>query len=253
MEQWNLKGEVVCDLSFSAAALKSLHWNFPEGFLQHCNHTFLYIYLFNCVRGTRTQPLICVGCSVHYWVSCAINKGRFFRICVDTHFPRFEAIAYVLPHIDALTHLVIRVSSAFIFQTFSEICYLSLSLQRVHISKVSWSLLSTCVYWIFQSCLLKMCATAGACINETWLFSSAAVMPQSKSIEVCSSAAVVPHKVNLQSCVVGRRPLCHKVNLPRCETRRRLCHKVNQPRCEARRRHQASWLVIFSAPDKRTF
>ena len=68
-----------------------------------------------------------------------------------------------------------------------------------------------------------MCATAGACINETWLFSSAAVMPQSKSIEVCSSAAVVPHKVNLQSCVVGRRPLCHKVNLPRCETRRRLC------------------------------
>ena len=60
-------------------------------------------------------------------------------------------------------------------------------------------------------------------------------------------------KVNLPSCVVGRRPLCQKVNLPRCETRRRLCHKVNQPRCEARRLHQASWLVIFSAPDKRTF
>ena len=36
-----------------------------------------------------------------------------------------------------------------------------------------------------------------------------------------SSAAVVPRKVNLPSCVVGRRPLCHKVNLPRCETRRR--------------------------------
>ena len=25
------------------------------------------------VRGTRTQPLICVGCSVHYCVSCAIT------------------------------------------------------------------------------------------------------------------------------------------------------------------------------------
>ena len=46
MEQWNLKGVVVCNLSFSAAALKSLHWNFPEGFVQHCNDTFLFIYLF---------------------------------------------------------------------------------------------------------------------------------------------------------------------------------------------------------------
>ena len=34
----------------------------------------------NCVRGTRTQPLICVGCSVHYWVSYAINKGGFCEI-----------------------------------------------------------------------------------------------------------------------------------------------------------------------------
>ena len=81
----------------------------------------------NCVRGTRTQPLICVGCSVHYWVSCAINKGGFFEIAfvvvVDTHLLRFEALAYVLPHFDALTLVVIPVSSAFIFQTFAEVCY----------------------------------------------------------------------------------------------------------------------------------
>ena len=32
------------------------------------------------VRGTRTQPLTCVGCSVHYWVSSVINKGGFFEI-----------------------------------------------------------------------------------------------------------------------------------------------------------------------------
>ena len=64
------------------------------------------------------------------WVSCAINKGGFFRDCifvvvvvVDTHLPRFEALAHVLPHFDALTHFVIRVSSAFIFQTFAEVCY----------------------------------------------------------------------------------------------------------------------------------
>ena len=82
-----------------------------------------------CVRGTRTQPLICVGFSVQYWVSCAIYKGGFFEIAfvvvvvVDTHLLRFEALAYVLPHVDALTHVVIRVSSALIFQTFAEVCY----------------------------------------------------------------------------------------------------------------------------------
>ena len=91
----------------------------------------------NCVRGTRTQPLICVGCSVHYWVSCAINKGGFFDIAfvvvVDTHLPRFEALAYVLPHFDALSHVVIRVSSAFIFQTFAEVCYSYICLLKAFI------------------------------------------------------------------------------------------------------------------------
>ena len=68
-------------------------------------------------------------CLYHYWVSCAINRGGFLEIAfvvvvvVDTHLPRFEALAYVLPHFDALTHLVIRVSSAFIFQMFAEVCY----------------------------------------------------------------------------------------------------------------------------------
>ena len=53
-------------------------------------------------------------------------KREVFFACsfvVDTHLPRFEALAYVLPHFDALTHLVIRVSSAFVFQTFAEVCY----------------------------------------------------------------------------------------------------------------------------------
>ena len=36
---------------------------------------------------------------------------------VDTHLPRFEALAYDLPHFDALTHLVILASAAFIFQS----------------------------------------------------------------------------------------------------------------------------------------
>ena len=43
--------------------------------------------------------------------------------CIDTHFLRFEALAYVLYHFDALTHVVIFVSSGFTFQTFAEVCY----------------------------------------------------------------------------------------------------------------------------------
>ena len=62
---------------------------------------------------------------MHYWVPRAINKGGFFKIAfvvvVDTHLPRFEALAYVLPHFDELTHVVIRVSSVFIIQAFAEV------------------------------------------------------------------------------------------------------------------------------------
>ena len=64
-----------------------------------------------------------------FWMFYAINKGGLFEIAfvvvvvVDAHLPRFEALAYVLPHFDVLTHLVIRASSAFIFQTFAEVCY----------------------------------------------------------------------------------------------------------------------------------
>ena len=46
-----------------------------------------------------------------------------FVVVVDAHLPRFETLAYVLPHFDALTNLVIRAYSAFIFQTFAEVCF----------------------------------------------------------------------------------------------------------------------------------
>ena len=116
------------------------------------------------VGGTRTQPLICVGCSVHYWVSCAIDKGGFLEIAfvvvvvvIDRHLPRFEALAYVLPHFDALTYLMIRVSSAFIFQTFAEVCY-SVFVNRSSFKSVpnfrkayiSKSLLKVCYRSVFK-------------------------------------------------------------------------------------------------------
>ena len=50
---------------------------------------------------------------------------EFFRDCifvvVDTLLPRFEALGYVLPHFDELTHMVIRASSAFIILAFAEV------------------------------------------------------------------------------------------------------------------------------------
>ena len=88
----------------------------------------------------------------------------------------------------------------------------------VHISRVCW----ICGCWICQSvqfntlskvldyafifsgmvrhCLWKLFVTPGACINETGLFSSAAVVPQSKSTELCTSAAVVPQSKSTELC-----------------------------------------------------
>ena len=72
-------------------------------------------------------------------------------------------------------------------------------------------------------------------------------MPQSKSTELCRWATVVPHNVNLPSCVVARWPLCHKGNLPSCVARWPLCHKVNLPRYEAWRRHFIMTCDIFGS------
>ena len=87
-------------------------------------------------------------------MSCAIKKGGFFEIAffvvVDTHLPRFQALAYVLPHFDALTHVVIRVSSAFIFQTFAEVGY------SIFVNRTSFkSVLNLRKAYIFKS-LLKV-------------------------------------------------------------------------------------------------
>ena len=110
--------------------------------------------------------------------------------------PIFKAIAYVLSHFDALTHVVIRVSSPLLFVTVERTYFKSLL--KVYYRSVfvesfkALNTLSKILFWIklsyfsawFGHCLWKMCATPGACINETALFSSAAVVPQSKSTKV---------------------------------------------------------------------
>ena len=129
----------------------------------------------------------------------------------------FEALAYVLPHFDVLTHMVIRVSSAFIFQTFAEVCY------SVFLNCSSFkSVLNLRKAYIFKSFLKVYYQSVFAESFKTFIFQK------------------------------FRRPLCHKVNLPSCVTRRPLCHKVNLPRCEARRRHLTMTCDIFGTGQTNT-
>ena len=152
-----------------------------------------------------TKFLLSVLCIIEFPVQL-ISEVFWDCISVDTRLPRFEALAYVLPHFDALTHMVIRVSSAFIFQTFDEpVCNsvfvkrLSfkslLNLRKAYIfQEFAEGLLSICVGWIFQNVhLSKVSAAVVPQSKSTELCSSAAVVPQSKSTEMWSSAAPFHH------------------------------------------------------------
>ena len=115
------------------------------------------------------------------------------HICLLRHIC-FETLAYVLPHFDALTRVVIRVSSAFIFQTVAEVCY------SVFVNRSSFkSVLNLRKAYIFKSLLKVYYRSVFAESFKTFIFQK------------------------------FRRPLCHKVNLPSCVARRPLCHKVNLP------------------------
>ena len=163
-----------------------------------------------CVRGTRTQPLICVGCSVPYWVSCAVNKGGFFEIAFSsssTHIcltlkclltfcltlTRYFTWCFVCPRRSAEVWYSVLVkrssfkkfaessysvhrsvfaesSKAFIFQKFSVNFYFGLSL---HISQHGSSLT-----------LENVCD----------LYTGACIKPGLVRLPLC-------HKVNILSCV----------------------------------------------------
>ena len=153
---------------------------------------------FNCVRGMRTQLLICVGWSVQL-----IREVFRDCICVDTHLPRYKAIAYVLPHCDALTHMVSHVSSALIY---------GICLRKAYIS------VCVCQGFVYFGLSLHIflawfVTVFGKCVR---LLVHASMKPG------CLARRPLCHKVNLPSGVVAQRPLCQKVSLPRCEAQRRL-------------------------------
>ena len=76
----------------------------------------------------------------------------FVVVVVDTPLPRFEALAYVLPHFDELTHVLrssfkglLRSNSVFVKRSFSE------SSQGVHRSVIAESSKA----FIFQKFVVK--------------------------------------------------------------------------------------------------
>ena len=86
----NFSCSILCFFSLSIRAFNSSVRDDPKTFIRStlnyiiCKYQFLISFPSFCVRGTRTQPLICVGCAVHHWVSCAINRVFFFEIAFSS-------------------------------------------------------------------------------------------------------------------------------------------------------------------------
>ena len=141
-------------------------------------------------------------------VLCSVGFFEIPFVVFDTHLPRFETLAYVLLHFDALTHVVIRVSSAFIFQTFAEVCYF------VFVNRSSFNnVLNLRKAYIFKSLLKVYYRSVFNKSFKAFIFQKCA------------------ESLHTGSCIklgcLARRPLLHKVNLPAsCKAQRLLCHKV---------------------------
>ena len=154
----------------------------------------------------KNQPLICVGYSMHYWVPCAINKRGFFEIALK--FCRRRRHTFALLWGACLCFASLWRSNSWWFmrpQTFAEVFYSVfvkrssfkslLNLRKAYIfQEFAEGLLSICVCWIFQNVhLSKVSAAVVPQSKSTELCSSAAVVPQSKSTEMWSSAAPFHH------------------------------------------------------------
>ena len=124
------------------------------------------------------------------------------------HILDFEALAYVLPLFDPLTDVVIRV---FIFQTFAEVCYSAfvkrssfkrvLNLRKAYIFK---SLLKVYYRSVFnESSKAFIFQKFAESLHPAWNFPliKPSVVPRSKfTDEMWSSASVVPQSKSTELC-----------------------------------------------------
>ena len=100
------------------------------------------------MRSRYAMPNLCWVFCKFLGVLCNLS-ARFCWDCiyVARNLPRFEMLAHFLLHFDALSHVVNRVSSAFIFQTSAEVWYF------VFVKFSSFR--SFKVFWIFAFLSLK--------------------------------------------------------------------------------------------------
>ena len=141
-----------------------------------------------------------------YWLSCVINKQGFLRLHLCRHTfaslwgacLRFASLWRTNSHGDSCVlgvHGKRLLSRSAIPVFLKRLSFKSLlNLRKAYIfQEFAEGLLSICVCWIFQNVhLSKVSAAVVPQSKSTELCSSAAVVPQSKSTELCSSAAVVP-------------------------------------------------------------
>ena len=192
----------------------------------------------NCVRGTRTQPVIGVGCSVHYWLSCAINKGGFFSRLHSSSLThtfaspwgtclRFASLWRANSRGDSCilgAHLsndywglLFCLSKSFIFKSVLNLrkAYIFKSVLKVYYRSVfnksskAFFFQSVLKVYILSKILLKIKPSYFSlenvcfswCMHQTGLFSSASVVLQGKfTSELWSSASVVPQSKSTELC-----------------------------------------------------
>ena len=83
-------------------------------------------------------------------------------------------------------------------------------------------------------------------------FSSVAFVSQSKSTESCSSAAVVRPQSKFTKLCSSAAVVSQSKFTELCSSAEPLCHKVNLPRCEAWRRHLMMTCDIFGTRQTNT-
>ena len=98
-------------------------------------------------------PLICVGCSVSYWVSCANNKGGYFGIAFSS------SLTHICLTLKCLLTFCLTLTRSLTWcflclQRFAEVWYSVFALKVFIFQKVCWIFVkstSICVCCILQS------------------------------------------------------------------------------------------------------
>ena len=195
-------------------------------------------------RGTRTQPLVCVGYSVQ------IIREAFSRLHLCGH--TFASLWGGCSRFALFWRANSRGDSCVLGVHLSNVCWGLLfvfvkrtyfkSLLKVYYRSVfvesfkAFNTLSKILSWIkparsyfqhvssLKAYIFQEFVEGLLSMRVCWIFQS-----------VQHPACTLLVHASMEPGCLARRPLCHKVNLLSCVARRPLCHKVNLRSCVARR------------------